>query len=96
MTAHRAKPGDFTQVPRGKNGLVGRTAVDMREGNPWGELVALRQGSSNYWRFRCPQGHEPLMSGVHVRRLKRTGKPIVCPDCRAAAQETRWHLEEQP
>lgn len=44
MTRRNLPPGTFTNSCVGNNGLRGRTAVEMRDGNPWGELTTVEQG----------------------------------------------------
>jgi hypothetical protein len=80
MTDYRYKPGSFTQNPRGANGLLGRTAVDMRL-RRWGDFEAVSQGAVGYWRFRCAQGHEELIHGGKVRAEDRAGKQQRCAEC---------------
>ena len=78
---YRSAPGSFVQSSR-KNGLMGRTAVDMVAMNPWGPLVATKQGHGGYWWFVCSAGHESLLDGRRIRRDQReTGRLPRCPTC---------------
>jgi hypothetical protein len=53
-------------------------------GDKFGELELVRFGLAPHSWFRCPQGHENLMSIDCMRRRARKGEPPApCPTCKA-------------